>query len=264
MNQNSFQINHVSVSYGSRPVLKDVSFSAVPGTLTGLLGCNGCGKTTLLKAICNQLPHTGQCLCNGLVLEQLPGKSLAKQISYIPQRTGITISMTVLDVVLMGYNASLNLLEHYSAQMKQSALNALQTVGLKDFASQDYLTLSEGEKQLCILARTLVEQTQLLLLDEPDSSLDFHNKYCMISLLVQLVQKYSKTAILCLHDPQLALDFCDRLVLLKDGTVSAVLSPGTDSTDKMELAFSQIYGSVSLKSVEDSRGQKRFLLLSEQ
>lgn len=271
MTKSIFSMENVSVSYGESQVLSDVSFtinsiaettSGNSGQLTALLGANGSGKTTLLKVICNQLPHTGSCHLEDTVLEKLSLRKRAQKISYIPQRSGITISISVLDVVLMGYNPSLKLLEYPSGQMRQEALEALDTVGLLGFSDRDYLTLSEGEKQLCIFARTLIEHTQLLLLDEPDSALDFRNRCHMMKTLRHLTDQYHKMAILCLHDPGLALDYCDQLVLLSDGTVSAVLHPKTDTLESMEQALSVIYGPVTLIRTADSRGVDHLVLLS--
>ena len=116
------QAMHIEAGYGRRPVLTDVSFALGGGTLTALLGANGCGKTTLLKVLCRQLPYAGDCMLTGQALHTLSVRELARQISYIPQRTGIAISLPVLDVVLMGFNPVLGILEHPSKQQRQQAL----------------------------------------------------------------------------------------------------------------------------------------------
>ena len=177
------QVSSLSAGYGRSQILKDVSFCAKQGEISGLLGPNGCGKTTLLRALCRQLPFTGSCLLNGRPLEQMTARQLAKQISYIPQRSGIAISIPVIDVVLMGFNPVLSLLAQPSRAQKEKALKALRAVGLESYAGQDYQTLSEGQKQLCILARTIVEDASLLLLDEPESSLDFPHRHRSMELL---------------------------------------------------------------------------------
>lgn len=265
-----FSMNNICVSYGSHNILKNISFdtsqqqtSAQNGMVIGLLGSNGSGKTTLLRAICNELAHTGSCYLSGARLENFSVRELAKRISYIPQRSGIHISMPVLDVVLMGYNPQLHLLEHPNKTMIKNAVSALNTVGIAHLQNHDYLSLSEGEKQLCILARTMIEHTELLLLDEPDSALDFHNKYCMMKIIKKLVQDNNKTAILCLHDPVLALSYCDQLILLKDGSISDILYPVTDNVADMETAFSKLYDSVSLREYTEENGKRRLLLLSD-
>ena len=179
-----FSVQDISVSLGGRQILDHVSFSVdAPGHVVGILGPNGSGKTTLLKAVCGELPHGGHVILEGLELTGLRAKELAKRVSYIPQQSGISISMSVLDVVLMGFYSKLGLLSQPSADMRRNAYHALKQVGMAELAERDYLTLSGGEKQLVIFARTLVEGTKLLLFDEPDSSLDLGNKYRMVQMI---------------------------------------------------------------------------------
>lgn len=259
-----FKAEHISVSYGSRKILKDISFSIdSSNSLIGLVGANGCGKTTLLKAICNQLPHKGTFILNNQPLEKLSPRELARILSYIPQRSGIQISISVLDMVLMGFNPILKLLERPDESMRESALNALNIAGAAHLANQDYLTLSEGEKQLCVLARTLVQNTPLMLLDEPDSALDFHNKYSMMRTVRHVTKISGKAAMICLHDPMLALDFCDQLILIKDGSILTSIYPVKDSVDTIEAAFSSLYDNITVKEVTDSSKKRRLVLMSD-
>ncbi len=248
-----FSVQDISLCLGGRQILDHVSFSVdTPGRVIGLLGPNGSGKTTLLRAICGELPHDGRVFLEGAELAGLRSKELARRVSYIPQQSGISISMSVMDVVLMGFYSKLKLLCQPSADMKAAALRALEQIGIADLAGRDYLTLSGGEKQLVILARTLVEDTKLLLFDEPDSSLDLGNKYRMVRMIAELVHgRPEKTALICLHDPVLALACCDTLILLKNGRLICTLQPKTDSVQDMEKAFSEIYGPVKLLEIPD-------------
>ena len=168
----SFLVRELCTGYGENPVLDHLTFSVDSGRLTGVLGANGSGKTTLLRSICGILPHRGECLLDGVRLEGLRARRLSQLCSYIPQRSGVTIDISALDVVLMGFNPQLGLLEHPTAAMKQQAYAALERAGVGHLAHSNYMHLSEGQKQLCILARTLVTQGRLLLLDEPESALD--------------------------------------------------------------------------------------------
>lgn len=237
-----FEALNLQVSYGKHTVLRDVSFALRPGTITALLGANGCGKTTLLKAICGILPHAGCCKLHGAALEALSAKRMALQVSYIPQRSGITIDLTALEVVQMGFNPKLKMLQQPTKAMNDLAQQTLQMLGIE--AEQNYLTLSEGQKQLCILARTMVCGSDLLLLDEPESALDLQNRYEIFARLRQWMG--NRTILATLHDPQLALQVCDTLVLLKDGQVLRLLHPREDEIGQMEQALSEIYGRVKL------------------
>ena len=259
-----FQVQHLTAGYGKDPILEDVSFSVPAGTLTGILGANGSGKTTLLKAICGILPHEGRCLLEDAPLEGLSPRKLAQRCSYIPQRSGISIDISALDVVLMGFNPHLGLLERPTAEMRLSARRMLERVGLAGREEDNYLTLSEGQKQLCILARTLAAEAQLLLLDEPESALDFRHRYRMLEILKNWVAEKPRSAVVTLHDPALALECCDRLVLLKDRQVLGILHPASDPLPEMEMTLSRIYGTISLIKCPDRTGREHLVMLKEQ
>ena len=122
-------VQDLTVRYGTAAVLQGVSFSVpVSGQLIGLLGVNGSGKTTLLKAAAGLLPHTGQCLLDGVPLESLSTRRLAQTVSYIPQQSGISVSLSAREVVLMGFNPRLGVLQSPTAAMRAAADEALRTV----------------------------------------------------------------------------------------------------------------------------------------
>lgn len=253
----------ISAGYGKQNVIENISFELEAGCLMGILGANGCGKTTLLKAICGILPHRGSCTLDKIVLEDISPKQIAKLVSYIPQRSGISIDISVLDVVLMGFNPRLGLLEYPTKEMKDTAMQALIQVGLEGKAEANYLHLSEGQKQLCILARTLVSDSKLLLLDEPESALDFRFRHQMLFLLRSWVESKQRNAIVTLHDPTLALNFCDKLLLLSDGSVLGIIKPKSDELDKMEQMLSMVYGPISLQRCHNSKGEAQIVMLRE-
>lgn len=258
-----FRAEHISAGYGKKAVIHDISFSLQPHTLTALIGANGSGKSTLMKCIANQLPHGGKSSLQGNCLEELSVKELAQNVSYIPQRSGVSISLSVMDVVLMGYNPVLKLLQRPSEQQREQAKDALAAVGLGGYEYIDYLTLSEGQKQMVFLARTLIEDTSLFLLDEPDSALDLQNRYQLMKLLKEMVQESKRAGLLCLHDPIMALRYCEQLVLLKEGHCVGVLHPFEDSIETMERALKEIYGDISLVECADKKGIRHLMVLWE-
>lgn len=258
-----FSASHITAGYGNHHVIEDVSFDLKQGSLMGVLGANGSGKTTMLKAICGILPHEGICLLENSKLESLSVRQITKLCSYIPQRSGISIDISVLDVVLMGFNPHLGLLAHPTKSMQTAAQQALEQVGLAEKAHMNYLHLSEGQKQLCILARTLVAGSKLLLLDEPESALDFRYRYRILALLSNWVQKTQSSAIITLHDPMLALNYCESLLLLAEGKVLGVIHPQTDSIETMEQMLGKIYGNISLQYVLAQNGQSQLIMLNE-
>ena len=235
-----FCAHHISAGYTKNHIVRDVSFSLENGTVMGILGANGSGKTTLIKAICGILPHEGICLLEDGKLESLPPRQIAKRVSYIPQRSGIGIDISALDVVLMGFNPQLKLLEHPTKAMVAAAREALSRVGMAEKENTNYLHLSEGQKQLCILARTMVSGSKLLLLDEPESALDFQYRYRMLDMIRDWTDTSQGGAIITLHDPVLALNYCDKLMLLKNGEILDILSPKEDPLEKMEQVLNKV------------------------
>ena len=258
-----FSAQKLCAGYGRNKVLQNVSFSLESGCLLGILGANGSGKTTLIKTLGSILPHEGTCLLENTELETLTPKQISKLVSYIPQRSGISIDISALDVVLMGFNPQLKLLEQPTKAMVDAAMQALEWVGLEGKADKNYLHLSDGQKQLCIMARTIVSGSRLLLLDEPESALDFRYRYRMLDMLRNWIAQTRGGAIVTLHDPALALNYCDKLMILKNGEILQILSPKEDSLEKMEQALCEIYGPVNLQSCQTRSGKEVLTLLKE-
>ena len=258
-----FSVKNLSAGYAREYVIREICFDFDVGTFMGILGANGSGKTTLLKAICGILPHEGCCVLEGTQLEKLSARKIARLCSYIPQRSGITIDISALDVVLMGFNPCMGILERPGAEMYKAARRALEQVGLAEKENDNYQYLSEGQKQLCILARTLVAQSRLMLLDEPESALDFRYRYRMLDLLRKWVDGQNAGVVATLHDPSLALNYCDRLLILSEGRCLGILSPKTDSLQQMEQLLSMVYGPVSLQTSVSRGGRKQLVMLKE-
>lgn len=260
---NLLEVSHLTAGYGGKDILRDISFTLEPGQLVGILGANGSGKTTLLKSICHILPHKGSCAVAGTPLEGLSPRRLAALCGYIPQRSGIAIDISVLDVVLMGYNARLGLLEQPTRAMREQAEGLLGQVGLPGFGEKNYLTLSEGQKQLTILARTLAGEGRLLLLDEPESALDLRHRTHMLTLLRQWVGT-ERGGLMALHDPALALNHCDELLLLADGSLAGRIRPRRDSLPEMERQLGRLYGPVTLLRCQNKCGREHLVMLKEE
>lgn len=259
-----FAVKNLSAGYDGRKVIENVSFEIESGCMVGLLGANASGKTTLLKAICGILRHDGACFLEGMKLESLSPKQIARQCSYIPQRSGISIDISVEDVVLMGFNARMKLLQYPDAGMCEHARKALDTVGLSGMGEMNYLHLSEGQKQLCILARTLVTDARIVLLDEPESALDFRYRYQTLNIIKKWLKDGNRSGIMALHDPILALNYCDKLLLISVGGALEMLNPAVDSLEKMEAQLEKIYGKISLRKCMDRSGHEQIIMLKEQ
>lgn len=181
-----------------------------------------------------------------------------------PPKSGITIDLTVLDVVLMGYHPDLSLLHPPTVQMKEHAKATLTMVGLPDREQANYNQLSEGQKQLCILARTFVGARKLLLLDEPESALDFRFRNQMMQHLRTYVTAHDACALVTLHDPSLALNTCDELLVLSNGTHSGKISPKSTPVSKMESLLSSIYGTINITKLHDKSGNEHLVMIQEE
>jgi len=237
----------VFAGYGGNDVVRDVTFDVSSGEFCALLGRNGSGKTTLLKAICGLLPAIrGECFIDGLNIARVNEYKRAKYISYIPQRLSTLRGVNVLDAVMMGLNAGLGALEHPSAKDKESAIDTLERVGVSHLAGEDFSTLSEGQKQLVVLARTLIQNTPVVLMDEPDNALDFLNRHQLMDIFLRLIHNEGKAALVTLHDPDLALNYCDRIVVLNDGKVVSDLTLAGSNLTDIETCLRMIYGDITV------------------
>ncbi len=233
--------------YSDIKIVKGIEFVVDEGQFCAVVGLNGCGKTTLLKSICGLIPvYEGKVLINNEDCLKLNEKQRAKLISFIPQRLSPIYGISVLDAVVMGVNPYLGLFENPSSKDYEKALSALRKLGIEDIAEKEFSHLSEGIKQLVILARTLVQDTPVMLMDEPDSALDYVNKNMVLGKISQIVHSEKKCALISIHDPLSAIRYCDRILFMKDGTIvnDVYVKKATRST--IEEAFSTIYGELKL------------------
>jgi len=237
----------ITAGYGGRDVVMDATFGVPSGEFCALLGLNGSGKTTLLKAVCGLLPlKSGKCLVGGMDAARLDEYRRARYISYIPQRLSAQRGVGVLDYVLMGLHASLGALAHPSPEDRASAADTLRKVGIGHLAAEDFSRLSEGQKQMAVLARALLQNTPVMLMDEPDSSLDFLNRHLLMDMFRKLVHSEGKAALVTLHDPNLALSYCDRIVLLNGGRIVSVMPLPGAGADEVASCLSVVYGDAAI------------------
>lgn len=158
--------------------------------------------------------------------------------------------MTVRDVCLLGFNPHMHILGGYTTDMLRRVDKAIDMVGLKGLYESDFLALSEGQKQLCILARTIIEASPLLLLDEPDSALDFSNRHLLMQHIRSIVSD-GRCALMCIHSPELALEYCDNILLMKSGTILSTINTHTDSLDIINEKMSLIYDNINVIECTD-------------
>lgn len=244
----SLSVEKLFCGYGAKHIVNDASFSLEQGEFCALLGLNGCGKSTLIKTLCALIPsYSGNVKVLGNNLLDLNEKQRAGLVSYIPQRISTIYGKTALDVVLMGFNATLGLFDNYSSKQKETALWIMEKTDTLKFASLLFEQLSEGQKQLVIFARTLAQNTPVVFMDEPDSALDFTNKNRILEKIKQVMNSENKTALIVLQDPNAALCFCDRLLLMKEGKLKYNISRKEfNNYDLLYSSLSDIYGSIKI------------------
>lgn len=255
------QIEGISAGYGKEKIIEDISIRLEAGELVGVLGANGSGKSTLVKAVCNLLPHEGEVRINGQSLKGLHVRDTAKLISYVPQSSGISMDISVMDVVMMGFYPELKLLQNPGSERKERAKTVIDSMSLSEKMFSNYMQLSEGQKKLVILARTLVSEGKLLIMDEPESALDFNVKYKMMAVVRKWLNEGERGGLVILHDTNLALNCCDKLVLLKDRKVAGIIDLKKDSRDSMEEKLGQIYEGISLAQVTDRNGKRNSVMI---
>lgn len=254
-------IDKISAGYGKENVIEDISLKINSGELVGILGLNGSGKSTLAKAICNIMPHTGSVVVNEKEIEKMSISKVSNIISYIPQQSGLGIDISVFDVVMMGFNSRLKMLERPSNAMKERAIHILDIVGLKEHANDNYMLLSEGQKRLVIIARALVNEGNIIIMDEPEGALDFSVRYKMMKLIRQWIGEGDRAGIAILHDTMLALNNCDKLVLINDGRIVGIIDSSNDTIESMADKLSIIYGDISLTRVKDTAGKDSIVMV---
>ena len=212
------QVKNISFHYkGSPAVLKDVSFDLAPGEFVAILGNNGVGKSTLLKCFNHILkPDAGQVLLDGDDLLKQSAREVAKKVAFVSQSVPNT-QMTVHDVVMLGRRPYMKW--GFTEEDHNIVHDAMHRLDVEQMRGRFLDQLSGGEKQKVMLARALAQQPKVLLLDEPTSALDIQNQYQVLKMVREICHKDHMIAAVVIHDLNLALRFCDRFLLLKDGQV---------------------------------------------
>ena len=214
------------------PVLQGISFTAESGDFLSVLGANGAGKSTLFRCLLGGLTdYTGAIALDGRDVRTLSRRETAEHIAYIPQIHRPTFGYSVLDTTLMGLTRQLSPFRSPTPEMEKHAMDALEQMGVAQLAERNFATLSGGEQQLVLIARALCQQSDILVMDEPTSSLDYGNQLRVLERVRQLARQ-GYTVLLSTHDPQHALRFSQKVLALSGGQVAAdgctadVLTPG--------------------------------------
>jgi len=234
------EMQNVSLGYNHQPVLQDITIKASPGELVGLIGPNGSGKSTIIKALSRVIqPLSGEILLNGKEVTRVPRRELARLVGVVPQMPLLPSTFTAFEIVLMGRNPHLGLFQSEGQRDWAIAWRAMEKTATQSLASRRVNELSGGEIQCLLIARVLVQETSVILLDEPTANLDIGRQVEILGLIKNLCVENNLTVLAALHDLNLAAQYCNRLFLINEGHIHAEGAPAEVITDRN---IKQVYG----------------------
>lgn len=208
----AIQFQDISVKIKNKDILKQVSLEAEDHKITGIIGPNGSGKSTLIKTFFSLLPYQeGNIFLDSHNIKDISAKEIARKVAYIGQDSNSIFDFTVEEIVKMGRFPH----DSKTKNIDEIVYDALDVLRIKELAKRNIRTLSGGERKLVYLARSIAQHTDNIILDEPTNHLDIKHQYMIMNYL----KSCSKTILIVIHDINLALRFCDRIYLMKDGTV---------------------------------------------
>ena len=236
----NIEIKNLSLSIRNCNILNGITVSVPFGSVTAVLGANGSGKSSLLKCLAGVIPYDGK------IYTQLDKSG---KIAYVPQHPAVPVGMTLAEFVLLGRSEYTKWYFSETSLDREKCQEAITSLSLSQLAGRFVETLSGGELQRAVLARALAQEATLLLLDEPTSALDIVNQVEVMSYLVTLQKKHKLTIIVAMHDLNLAFNYSDRTLLLKDGDL---IGFGKTKGVMSAQNLSEVYKSpIEIRSQED-------------
>jgi iron complex transport system ATP-binding protein len=228
------EARNITVKYGAREAVSNVSLRARPGQLIAVIGPNGAGKSTFLRALNHSIEATsGDVLLDGRLLESYARRAIARRIAVVAQEADLRFPVTVMEFVLGGRYAWSSAWGWESEQDVEIAGRILRETELEDFAGRLMNELSGGERQRAVVARALATEAKVFLLDEPTANLDLAHQATMLRLIRGRCDNQESAAIVVTHDINLAAEFADQVMLLKTGREVAVGPPQTVFTPEL-------------------------------
>ncbi len=217
----SIQVKTLSGGYGDTLVCSNISFSIEKGEVLSIVGPNGSGKTTLIKLILGLLKkNSGEIVINNQSVVKYSTKELAKHLAYVPQQHTVPFSLTVFEMVIMGRTSFIPLFSKPSKKDEQIVFETLEKLGIRHIAHESYDTLSGGQKQMVLIARSLCQQPDILIMDEPTSNLDFHNQTRVIQTIKNLANQ-GFSVIVTSHNLNQPFQYAHKTLIIKDGKTFA-------------------------------------------
>ena len=233
------EVKHIAWSAEGQQILHDIQCSIPQGSFVGLIGPNGAGKSSLMRCLYGvNKPDSGEIIFEGENLWQTRPKDNAKKIAVILQEQSEHLGLSVYEVVALALTPHKKLFEWDSAEDRQHIQTVLQEHDLQPFKNRLFAYLSGGEKQRVMLARAMLQQPKLLIMDEPTNHLDVHYQLDVLQKVRQRVKTEQLTVLASFHDLNLAAAFCDRIIVMQQGRISAV---GTPDEVLSEAMISEVF-----------------------
>lgn len=233
------EFNNVSMAIGKHSLTQNLSMQLQRGQIHVLIGPNGTGKTSLLRALFGELPlQQGAISFQGRTLSDLGASQWRQQFGYMPQNTQLELDLSVLEVVVLGRLQSLKL--RLSDDDLRAALRALQDLGIAHLADRPLHSLSGGQRQMALFAQVLLRDPQIMMLDEPVSALDLQHQMHLMEHLHQQTRDKNWVTLVVLHDLNLAAQFADQLIVLADNRLQAFGPPAEVLTAELITRLYQV------------------------
>lgn len=219
-------MQNAAIGYGHKPILEGITLEVLPGQLVGLIGPNGSGKSTIIRALTRVIPlQRGNILLDGMNISRISRHDLARILGVVPQVPLLPSAFTAFEVVLMGRNPHLGMFQNESKREVEITLQAMERTMTRHLAARRVAELSGGEIQCILIARVLTQETKAILLDEPTANLDIGRQIEILNLIKELCVEKNIAVLAALHDLNLAVQYCDKLVLIDKGRIHAQGTP---------------------------------------
>ena len=225
---------NLTLGYGDRTIVAGLDLTIPPGRVTAIVGANGCGKSTVLRALARLLPaQRGRVLLDDRPLTTIASKEIARTLGLLPQSPVAPEGISVADLVGRGRHPHQKLLARWSMRDYEVVAQSLEATGISDLADRPVDELSGGQRQRVWIAMALAQETDILLLDEPTTFLDVAHQIEVLDLLTDLNHDRGSTIVMVLHDLNLAARYADQLVAVLDGRIHAIGAPAEIVTDAL-------------------------------
>ncbi len=241
-------IKNLSVGY-KKPIVQNIDIDIKNSETIAILGKNGSGKSTFLGGLCGiNKVFSGNILIDDINIHNLSARKRARYISYYTQRTPVMDGLLAEQVIEMGCYSRFNEVFAFKTQNEKQSIvsKCADMLGITHLLKSECHKLSEGQRSLVFLAKLFAQDTPLVLLDEPDNNLDYENTNMIFSLSNKLIKNQNKSAITVLHNPSLALNYCDRIIILDNGTTTSDFSVNETRLEDIQKNLRFIYPNINI------------------